>query len=87
MSNFYSLLMYMSFFLLITGPDHYWPKKASTILLQAIKTEVYLSAFNSFIHKCLWSTYYVASVLNLSDRVSLLKELTFQWHISESIEI
>lgn len=43
----------MTFFFLITGPDHYWLKKASTILLQAIKTEVYLSAFNSFIHKCM----------------------------------
>lgn len=77
MSDFYSLLIYITFCLLITGPDHYWLKKASTILLQAIKTEVYLSAFNSFIHKCLWNTYYVTSVLNLSDRVSLLKELNY----------
>lgn len=29
-------------------PDHFWFKKASTILPQAITPAVYISAFNSF---------------------------------------
>lgn len=69
--------------------DHYWFKKACTILPQAIMTEAYISAFNSFTNiygaLIMCQTFHLASVLNVADRMSL-KELSFWWHLSESIE-
>lgn len=62
-------------------PDHYWFKKASTVLPQAITTELYISAFNSFTNiygvLIMCQAFHLGSVLDVADRMSLPKELTF----------
>lgn len=74
------------------GPNHYWLRELLLYCFRVLDLKGNLSAFNSFIHKYLWSIYYLeafhsASVMNKAEKASLLKELTFWWHISESIVI